>query len=428
MPTFILIGLLVLVMASVPIVAVLGILGLAVDEIFMNGRRALMLGDFVWEQSIEYILVAVPMFILLGEIMLRAGIAKRMYGAVAKWLSWLPGGLMHANIGSSTIFAATSGSSVATVATVGTVAYPEIEKRRYNERLFLGTLAAGGTLGILIPPSINLILYGLLTDTSVPELYLAGILPGVMLAGLFMLVIVIACLFMPTWGGDKVDTTWRERITVLPDLIPPILLFTVVVGSIYAGFATPTEAASIGVVSALGIAAWNRALSIKMLMDAFEGAMRTSAMVMIIILAAVFLNFVLGFLGVTQSIIASIDALGWTPIQTMLVIIVFYLFLGMFMETLSMMLTTIPIVFPIVAHMGYDPVWFGIMITVLMEAALITPPIGLNLYVVHGTRTRGGVFSDVSYGALPFLFCMLVLIALLLVFPQIALWVPSLFY
>lgn len=428
MPTLILIGLLLLVMASVPIVAVLGILGLAVDEIFMNGRRALMLGDFVWEQSIEYILVAVPMFILLGEIMLRAGIAKRMYGAVAKWLSWLPGGLMHANIGSSAIFAATSGSSVATVATVGTVAYPEIEKRNYNERLFLGTLAAGGTLGILIPPSINLILYGLLTDTSVPELYLAGVLPGLMLAGLFMLVIVVACLFVPTLGGDKVETTWRERISVLPDLLPPILLFTVVVGSIYAGFATPTEAASIGVVSALGIAGWNRALSVKMLMDAFEGAMRTSAMVMIIILAAVFLNFVLGFLGVTQSIIASIDALGWTPLQTMLVIIVFYLFLGMFMETLSMMLTTIPVVFPIVAHMGYDPVWFGILITVLMEAALITPPIGLNLYVVHGTRTRGGVFSDVSYGALPFLFAMLGMIVLLLVFPDIALWLPSVFY
>ncbi|MEM9199901.1 MAG: TRAP transporter large permease [Pseudomonadota bacterium] len=428
MPVLILIGLVALVIAAVPVAAVLGILGLALDEIFMNGRRSLMMGDFIWEQSIEYILVAVPMFILLGEIILRAGIATRMYGAVATWLSWLPGGLMHANVGSCAIFAATSGSSVATVATVGTVAYPEIERRSYNESLFLGTLAAGGTLGILIPPSINLILFGLLTDTSVPELYLAGVIPGLMLAGLFMLVVVVACLMRPNWGGAPVRTSWAERIAVLPDLLPPVILFAVVVGSIYAGFATPTEAASIGVVCAIGIAGWNRALSVRMMIRAFEGTMRASAMVMIIILAAVFLNFVLGFMGVTQAIIEGIDALGWTPLQTILVIIAFYLFLGMFMETLSMMLTTIPVVFPIVTHMGFDAVWFGILITVLMEAALITPPIGLNLYVVHGTRSRGGRFNDVSYGAMPFLIAMLALIALLLILPDLATWLPGLVY
>jgi len=200
MPLFIITMLLGLVAAAVPVAAVLGILSLTLDEIFMRGRRSLMLGDFVWEQSVEYLLVAIPMFILLGEIMLRAGIAVRMYNAVAQWLSWLPGGLMHANIGSSAIFAATSGSSVATAATVGTVAYPEIEKRNYNESLFLGSIAAGGTLGILIPPSINLIIYGLLTNTSVPELYLAGIFPGLALALLFMAVVVVACLWKPHWG------------------------------------------------------------------------------------------------------------------------------------------------------------------------------------------------------------------------------------
>ncbi|MEM7653005.1 MAG: TRAP transporter large permease [Pseudomonadota bacterium] len=428
MQIVILFVLLALIVAAVPVAAVLGILSLTLDEIFMGGRRALMMGDFVWEQSIEYILVAVPMFILLGEIILRAGIATRMYAAVAKWLSWLPGGLMHANVGSCAVFAATSGSSVATVATVGTVAYPEIEKRCYNEPLFLGTLAAGGTLGILIPPSIALILYGLLTDTSVPELYLAGVLPGIALAGLFMIVVIAACIWRPGWGGEKVEASWWDRLSALPDLLPPLVLFTVVVGSIYAGLATPTEAASIGVVCAIAIAAWFRALSIKMMIQAFESTMRSTAMVMIIILAAVFLNFVLGFMGVTQAIIDGIDALGWTPMETMLIVIVFYLFLGMFMETLSMMLTTIPVVFPIVAHMGFDPVWFGILITVLMEAALITPPIGLNLYVVQGTRVRGGKFNDVSYGALPFLIAMLALIGFLLFFPEIATWLPSLVY
>jgi tripartite ATP-independent transporter DctM subunit len=335
---------------------------------------------------------------------------------------------MHANIGSSAIFAASSGSSVATAATVGTVAYPEIEKRDYNEKLFLGSLAAGGTLGILIPPSINLIIYGLLTDSSVPELYLAGIFPGLILAVLFMSVIAIACISKPEWGGDKVETNWAARIRVLPDLLPPIMLFMAVVGSIYAGIATPTEAASIGVVFALIIAAMNRALNVEMLKDAFEGTMRSSAMIMLIILAAVFLNFVLGFMGVTQAILGTIENLGWTPMETMLVIICFYLILGMFMETLSMMLTTIPVVFPIVVHMGFDPIWFGIMITVLMEAALITPPIGINLYVVHGIRARGGKFNDVSVGAVPFLFAMFFLIVFLLIVPDIATWLPEQFY
>lgn len=425
---WIIIILLVLVAASVPVAAVLGVLSLGLDSIYMDGRLSRAIGEFTWDKSKEFILVAIPMFILLGEIMLRAGIAMRMYNAVIEWLSWLPGGLMHANIGSSAIFAASSGSSVATAATVGTVAYPEIEKRNYHERLFLGSLAAGGTLGILIPPSINLIIYGLITDTSVPELYLAGIIPGIILSTLFMTAIVIACRMRKSWGGTPIKTSWAARIRVLPDLIPPILLFGVVVGSIYAGVATPTEAASVGVVFALGLAVWTRTLSIKMLRKAFEGTMRTTAMIMLIILAAVFLNFILGFMGVTQALLQFIRDLGLTPMETMILLVIFYLLLGMFMETLSMLLTTVPIVFPIVVAMGFDPVWFGIMITVLMEAALITPPIGINLYVVHGIRTRGGRFNDVAYGALPFVVMMIVMVAILILYPQLALWLPNQVY
>ncbi|MDP7549128.1 MAG: TRAP transporter large permease, partial [Alphaproteobacteria bacterium] len=372
-----------------------------------------------------------PLFILLGEIMLRAGIARRMYGAVIQWVSWLPGGLMHANIGSCTIFAASSGSSVATAATVGTVAYPEIEKRKYNERLFLGSLAAGGTLGILVPPSINLIIYGLLTDTSVPELYLAGILPGLILSGLFMVAIIGACIYRPSWGGGKIETNWGDRFRTLPDLLPPIVLFTAVVGSIYAGIATPTEAASIGVVVALIIAASFKSLNITMLRDAFEGTMRTNAMIMLIVFAAIFLNFVLGFMGITQAMLGFIADMGLSPVQTIYLIVVFYLLLGMFMETLSMMLTTIPIVFPIIMKLGvpeFSDVWFGILITLLMEAALITPPIGINLYVVQGIRTRGGKFNDVAIGAIPFVFAMLAMIVLLISFPLVATWLPNLVY
>ncbi|MCY4504230.1 MAG: TRAP transporter large permease, partial [Alphaproteobacteria bacterium] len=337
-------------------------------------------------------------------------------------------GLMHANIGSCAIFAASSGSSVATAATVGTVAYPQIERRAYNERLFLGSLAAGGTLGILIPPSINLILYGLLTDSSVPELYLAGIIPGAILSALFMTAIVVACLWRREWGGARIETSWRDRIRTLPDLVPPIMLFVVVVGSIYAGVATPTEAASVGVCFALMLSAWTRTLTFTMLREAFEGTMRTTAMIMLIILAAVFLNFVLGFIGVTQAMIAFMAELGLTPIEFMILLVIFYLILGMFMETLSMMLTTVPVIFPIVVQMGFDPVWFGVMITVLMETALITPPIGVNLYVVHGIRARGGKFNDVAYGSIPFVVSMLVMVALLIVYEDLALYLPTLVY
>ena len=428
MAGWIIVALLVLVAAAVPVAAVLGILTIGLDYIYTDGRLSIAIGEFTWDKSKEFILVAIPMFILLGEIMLRAGVARRMYNAVAQWLSWLPGGLMHANIGSCAIFAASSGSSVATAATVGTVAYPEITKRNYNESLFLGSLAAGGTLGILIPPSINLIIYGLITDTSVPELYLAGIIPGLILSSLFIFIILVACVIRKDWGGSKIETSWADRIRVLPDLVPPILLFGVVVGSIYAGVATPTEAASVGVCFALLLAAWNNALTLTMLKEAFEGTMRTTAMIMLIIFAAVFLNFILGFMGVTQALIKFIDDLGLTPLQTMILIVIFYLILGMFMETLSMLLTTVPIIFPLITKLGYDGVWFGILITVLMEAALITPPIGVNLYVVHGIRQRGGRFNDVAYGAAPFVVMMIAMVVLLIAFPQIALYLPTLVY
>ena len=427
----IIVGLLILVLAAVPVAAVLGILSFVLDHISMGGSLTPALAEIYWDKSKEFILVAVPMFILLGEIMLRAGIAQRMYGAVIQWISWLPGGLMHANIGSCTIFAASSGSSVATAATVGTVAYPEIEARGYNERLFLGSLAAGGTIGILVPPSINLIIYGLLTDTSVPELYLAGIIPGIVLSSLFMLAIFVACIYRPAWGGTKVETTWAQRIKCLPDLLPPILLFMAVVGSIYGGIATPTEAASIGVCMAVLIAAYFKTLNWEMMKAAFEGTMRTTAMIMLIVFAAIFLNFVLGFMGITQAMLNFIRDMGLTPVQTVLLIIVFYLFLGMFMETLSMMLTTVPIVFPIIMALGvpeFSDVWFGILMTLLMEAALITPPIGVNLYVIQGIRLRGGEFNDVAIGAIPFLIAMLGMILLLVAFPNIATWLPTLVY
>ena len=416
-----------LIALAVPVAAALGWLGLTMQylESPMPLHRAL--GDMVWQTGTDFLLVAIPMFILLGEILLRSGIAAAMYEGIVKWLGWLPGGLMHANTGSCALFAATSGSSVATAATIGTVAIPQIEKRGYNERLFLGTIAAGGTLGILIPPSINLILYGLLTDTSVPELYLAGFLPGFLLAALFMVTVVVLCIARPGWGGERVRASWGERIAALPSLLPPIGIFLVVVGSIYAGLATPTEAAALGVVAALILAAANGTLTLAMLRAAIEGTMRTTSMIMLIILAAVFLNFVLSIIGLTQALADFVTGLGLTPMQTMLMLIAVLVVVGCFMETLSMLLTTAPLITPIVVALGFDPVWFGILLMVLLETALITPPIGINLYVVQGVRERGEL-TDVMVGALPFVITMFAMIGFLLIFPEIALWLPSLVY
>ena len=419
--------LLVLLALSVPVAATLGWLAITLQNIYSPMPLHLALGEIVWQNGVEYVLVAIPLFIMLGEILLRAGIAERMYGAMVQWLSWLPGGTMHSNIGSCAIFAASSGSSVATAATVGTVAYPEVERRGYNEPLFLGTLAAGGTLGILIPPSINLIIYGLLTDTSVPQLYLAGFIPGVILASLFMLTVIIAVRFRPDWGGTPVATSWPERWRSLPNLLPPIGIFIVVVGSIYAGIATPTEAASIGVCAALGLAAAFRSLNLTMLREAMEGTLRTTAMVMLIIFAALYLNFVLAAIGMTAQLIAFIDNLGMTPMETLWVIIVFYIVLGMFMETLSMLITTTPLIAPILVAMGFDPVWLGILVTLLLETALITPPVGVNLYIVHGVRKKGSM-NDVIVGASPFVITMFVMIVILVLFPGIALFLPEMFY
>jgi C4-dicarboxylate transporter, DctM subunit len=415
--------LIVLLALAVPVAAALGFLALALSEMYSRLPLTLALGEVAWATSNNFLLVAIPFFVLLGEILLRSGIAERMYNALVLWVPWLPGGLMHSNIAACAMFAATSGSSVATAATIGTVAIGEVQKRGYSERLFLGTIAAGGTLGILIPPSINLIVYGVLTDSSIPKLYLAGILPGLVLATLFSLTVLVACLLWPSLGGRRTPVERSARMRALPDLIPPLVIFIAVIGSIYAGLATATESAALGVIAALGVAAWHRQLTVRMLLHAFEGTMRTTAMIMAILVAAYFLNFVITSIGLTDQVNRVVTDLGLTPAQLLIAVIVFYLILGCFMETLSMMVATVPIIAPLMFKAGYDPIWFGILIIILMETAMITPPVGINLYVVQGLRKRGKI-DDVIIGAAPFVIALLVMIAVLSYFPQLALWLP----
>ena len=400
----------ILIALGLPIAAVLGWLAVLLDWILTPFPLQRAFGEIAWSHSIEFTLIAIPMFIMMGEILLRSGIADRMYNGVAVWLGWLPGGLMHANIGASAIFAATSGSSVATAATISTTAMPQVDRHGYSERLFLGSLAAGGTLGILIPPSINMIIYGFLTDTSVPRLFMAGLIPGLVLAMIFSLTILTLCIIRPSLDGNRTAPTVQMLLASLSALAPPIGLFAAVIGSIYAGWATPTEAASIGVIASLGLAALYRRLSLEMMVEVFIGTVRTSSMMILITLLAFLLNFVIGATGMAGTVNDLVRGLGWSPLATMLMILLVYLMLGMFMDTLAMIVLTIPIVTPIVVGLGYDPIWFGVMMVLVAETSVLTPPIGMLCYVVHGVRGRGDL-TDVFIGVMPFILALMGMIA-----------------
>jgi tripartite ATP-independent transporter DctM subunit len=421
MITYVAIGLAVLLALSIPVGAALFILGFGLDIFFSPLPLMRGLGQMVYSSSDSFLLIAIPLFVLLGEILVRAGIAERTYATLDTWFSWLPGGLVHANIGTATMFSATSGSSVATAATVATVAMPQAEKQGYDPKLFAGAIAAGGTLGIMLPPSINLIVYGFLTQTSVPQLFMAGIIPGLLMALGFMLITVVICRIKPELGGPSRSFTWRERLAGLPHLIPVFIVFAVIIGSIYRGWATPTEAAAIGVAMALVIAAFHGAVTLANMRAALLGTIRTTSMVMFVIVGAYFLNYALGATGLGRQLTTFLDDLGLGPYGMLLVIIAMYIVLGFFIETLALMIATIPIVVPIIADLGFDKVWFGILLIVLIEMALITPPVGLNLYVVQGAR-KNGRLSEVMIGVLPFVFVMLVMVVLLVAFPSIALF------
>ncbi len=426
MLSFTVILLLGLLTLSVTAAATVGVLGLALSEIFSPLPLTNALGELAWGSSAEFLLVAIPLYVLMGELLVCSGIAGRMYGAVSKWVTWLPGGLMNANIGASALFSATSGSSVATAATISTLALPEQRKSGYNAPLFLGSIAAGGTLGILIPPSINMIVFALIANVSVPKLYLAATVPALILTLMFVLVIVGVALVKPGISGKPVKVTWRERIESLPHLLPPLGIFVLVIGVIYSGIATASESAALGVIAALILAAIKGALNVNTLRRAFESTMRTTGMIILITLSAFFLNFVLSSIGLTTQLVDFVTGLNLSPMGTMLALIAFYILLGCFMDTLAMMVMTAPLTVPIIVALGFDPIWFGVMMILLCEMGQLTPPFGINLFVVHSIRGEGK-FLDVIIGAVPFCLVMLLMLGMLLIAPEIALWLPSLF-
>jgi len=394
--------------------------------LYLGAPAVLAFGNQLWAATEDYVLLSIPLYILLGEILVRGGATDKMYRSLADWLNPLPGGLLHTNIGSSALFSAVSGSSVATAATIATIALPTFKQRRYDERLVLGSIAAGASLGNLIPPGIAFLVYGAMTNTSAGRLYAAGVIPGLIMTALFMLTILAIALWRPALtGGKEPSAPLAERLPRLIHLLAPLAVFAVVMGSIYTGWATVTESAALGVVMALPIAALYGKLSVRMLHECFLATMRLTAMSMLILAVAFYLNFVLGLLGVTQSLAGLVQSLDASPIVLLWALAVFYLTLGIFFETLPMLVGTVPIVFPFVTAAGIDPVFFGVFIVLMCEISLISPPVGMTLYVIQGVRGEGTI-NEVFQGTIPFFLAMIVMTAILIHFPEIALWLPRL--
>jgi tripartite ATP-independent transporter DctM subunit len=412
----------------------LGLIGVTMMHFFSDRPLLDMLGQIAWNTNSNFVLVAVPLFVMMGEVLLYGGISERLYTVLSHWMAPIRGGLLHSNIAFSAVFGAISGSSAASAATVGAVSLPSFMARGYSERWVVGSLAAGGTLDILIPPSISMVIYGVLAEESIGRLYLAGFTPGFLLSGVFMLIIFIAACITPSIAPREVAPSWSVRLIGLLSLFPIFVLMFLVLGTIYLGVATPTEAAAFGVVGAFVLAAVNRKISWKMLQDTLLTTVRTSSMIMLIVTAAFLLSFALSILGIPAQLAAWLSSMNLTPTMFVILLVIFYLVLGTFMEALSMMVTTVPILVPVLKTMGVDLVWFGIIMVILLEAALVSPPEGLNLYVIHGIRksvaeeagVQSGSMIDLWLGVLPFMVGMAIVIALIIEFPQIALWLPDL--
>ena len=418
--------LIALLFAGLHVATAMAIVAFLGATLYLGPPLVAAFGTQMWGAMEDYVLLSIPLYILLGEILVRSGSTDRLYRSLADWLNPLPGGLLHTNVGASAVFSAVSGSSVATAATVATVALPSFKRRKYDTRLVLGSIAAGASLGNLIPPGIALIVYGAMTNTSVGQLYAAAVVPGIVMTLLFMLTIVIIALARPDLVRQKEPLDpLIERLKRTLDLLPPFIIFAIIMGSIYTGWATVTESAALAVVAALPIAAFYGKLNARMLHDAFVATANLTAMSILILAVAFYLNFVMGLLGVTPALGAFVTGLGASPLELILVLTVFYLLLGVFFETLPMLVGTVPVIFPVVVAAGIDPVWFGVFIVLMCEISLISPPVGMTLYVIQAVR-REGTISEVFQGTVPFFMAMVVMTGLLIAFPQMALWLPRL--
>jgi tripartite ATP-independent transporter DctM subunit len=387
-------------------------------EFFSPAPAGSLMASTVWDASWNWALTALPLFVWMGEILFRTRLSSDMFNGLAPWLSRLPGGLLHVNIVGCGVMAAVAGSSAVTCATVGRMSVPELRKRGYDEGLSIGTLAGSGTLGLLIPPSIMLIVYGVIAQQSISRMFIAGVIPGVMIIGIFMIYVMVRAKMNPALApSDDTQFSFWDKVKASRLLIPVIGLIFCVIGSIYGGFATPTEAATVGVLGALGLAWWSKTLNWGSFKESLMGAVRTSCMIAFILAGAALLSIAMGFTGVPRVLAGYVNAWDLSPFMLLVLLTCLYIFLGCFLDGVSMMVLTAAVVLPMVKDAGIDLIWFGIFTVIVVEMAQITPPVGFNLFVLQGMTGRD--LLQVTRASMPFFFLMLLGILIITLVPEL---------
>ena len=378
----------------------------------------------IWGTSSSWTLTALPLFVWMGEILFRTKLSENLFAGLSPWMQKLPGGLIHVNVVGCALFAAISGSSAATVATVGKMSIPELRKRKYPEKILLGSLAGSGTLGLLIPPSIILIIYGVTVQESIAKLFIAGIIPGIMIALIFMSYVIIWSLINKKSMPKYVENfSFLEKIRKSKQLLPVIILISAVIGSIYTGVATATEAASLGVVGALILSYFQKSLTIETFKQSLLGATKTSCMIAFILAGSTFLSLAMGFTGLPRNLAIWIQNMELSPYVLIFVLMIFYIILGMFLDGISAVVLTMAIIEPMIRQAGFDMIWFGIFLVIVVEMAQITPPVGFNLFVLQGMANKDMGF--IARSAFPLFTLMILAVILVVIFPEIALWMPQ---
>lgn len=418
-------GLTILAGSGLALGAALGLTGLLILQ-YLAGGSTFVAVDAVWNVLNSFTLSAIPLFIMLGEIMLRSGVSKKIYTALTPLFQRVPGGLLHTNIAVCTLFGAVSGSSLSTAAAVGSVAYPEMTARGYDRRMVVASLAGGGTLGLLIPPSLSLLIYGALTETSIGRLFLAGFLPGLLFAAMFMGYIYLRCLARPALAPKgEIRAGFAVIVLNLLSLWPFVLLILAIMGSIAFGFATPTEAAGIGVIATVVVGRLWGGLTLKTLMQSFYAAILLYASIAFVVMGATILAQAVSLLGVPQSILETVRAANLAPVTVLASVVLIYLVLGCFFDGLSLMIMTLPIVVPLMVGLGYDAVWLGVIITIMIEIGQVTPPVGLNLSVLVSVTKEKVSLGEAAIATMPYWLILLAGIAILAMLPEIALYLPG---
>ena len=419
------IAMLALLILGVPIALAMAVTG-AVGLWILEGPGPALAHTLLipWDEGRSFVLVTIPLFVLMGQLVFHTGLASDLYDGVRTWISKVPGGMAITSVVACGAFGAVTGSSIATVATMGAIVMPEMRRYKYHPRLATGALAASGTLGILIPPSLIFIFYGVMTETSIGALFIAGIVPGILTAAMFSAIILIRCIVTPSLGPPGPGATWGERWASTMGLLPILALFFPVIGGIYGGIFTPTEAAGVGCTGVLLTAATRRRVTKRAISKALEETALVSAMIFAIIIGGYLVARFLAITGITENLVAMLVGLELGRVSFLLLLVLLYLVLGAMVDVFGMLVLTIPFVMPVVGELGIDPVWFGVFAVMMAEVALVTPPIGANVFVMRRTAPEVPM-GDIFMGVLPFVIGQLILIALVIAFPAIALWLPD---